>query len=244
MQLGLIGYPLTHSFSPNYFSEKFLRENLVGYTYKTFPIPDISLFPELLHKHPKLSGLNVTIPYKEQIIPYLDEVHKTAMDIGAVNTITINQDGITKGYNTDVIGFLVPIKKHIGQIRSALVLGTGGASKAVVYALHNNGIHVQIVSRTPTDKHILSYDDLEELGAFDLIVNCTPIGMYPNETNYPQIPYDKLNSKQTLYDLVYNPAETVFLREGNKHGCKTINGYPMLVAQARASWDIWINNKH
>lgn len=244
MQLGLIGYPLTHSFSPKYFSEKFLRESLVDHTYKTFPISDISLFPELLHKHPELSGLNVTIPYKEQIISFLDDIDETAKVIGAVNTIVITSNGKTKGFNTDVIGFLAPIKDLIHNVKSALVLGSGGASKAVVFALQDCGVKVQIVSRTPGNRQSISYNQLEHIDTFDLIVNCTPLGMFPNETSYPQIPYDKLNQKQTLYDLVYNPAETVFLRKGRKRGCRIINGYPMLVAQADASWDIWKNNKH
>lgn len=244
MQLGLIGYPLSHSFSPKYFTEKFMRENLKGHTYESFPLANISKFPELLKNHPELSGLNVTIPYKQDIIPLLDNIDETAKAIGAVNTVVIDPNGHTKGFNTDVIGFLAPIENQIKDIKSALILGSGGASKAVVYALQDCGVEVQVVSRNPINTQSISYEQLNHIDTYDLIVNCTPLGMSPNESSYPRIPYDRLNQKQTLYDLVYNPAETVFLRKGSEQGCKAINGYPMLVAQAEASWDIWKNNKH
>jgi shikimate dehydrogenase len=236
---GIIGYPLTHSFSPGYFNEKFAREGIDA-RYESFPLKDISEFPLLLKQHPTLRGLNVTIPYKETILPYLDEIDEAAGAVGAVNCIAIDK-GKTKGYNTDITGFeqsLKPLLKPHHQ--QAFVLGTGGSSKAVAYVLDKLGIEYMKISRV-RKPDTLSYDSLmdEMFATHTLIVNTTPLGMYPDITSYPLIPYDVLGPDHLLYDLVYNPPETKFLALGKEHGAATKNGLEMLHLQAEASWEIW-----
>ncbi len=242
--LGLIGYPLTHSFSVDYFEKKFAREKIKDYKYLNFPIDNISKFTDLLVKQPDLVGLNVTIPYKEKIIPYLDELDPTAEKIGAVNTVKIVRDKGKKylsGYNTDAYGFhhsLTPVlqKKHTG----ALILGTGGASKAVAYVFDQLGIDYLFVSRTPS-KGQISYHEISHsiIRKYLIIVNTSPLGTYPDVDTYPDLPYDLLTSDHILYDLVYNPPETAFLRFGREKEATCINGQKMLELQAEKSWEIW-----
>jgi len=237
--LGLIGYPLSHSFSKKYFAEKFERENINDWQYDLFPLERIELIPELLKKHPSLIGLNVTIPYKEAVIPYLNEVHESAA-FGAVNTIKIDGKKLT-GYNTDVYGFehsLKPLlKKHH---KAALILGTGGAAKAVAAVFARLGIEFKYVSRTPSAGQF-SYKNINNntINNYTLIVNTTPLGMYPNTDACPDIPYQSLTSRHILYDLVYNPNVTTFLKNGKKQDTYIKNGLEMLYLQAEKAWAIW-----
>ncbi|KOY87926.1 shikimate dehydrogenase [bacterium 336/3] len=241
-KLGLIGYPISHSFSKKYFQSKFEKENITNYEYELYPLEKIEEFPLLLQKNPELIGLNVTIPHKQNIISYLDEVDDFAQKIGAVNTIKI-QNGKTKGYNTDYVGFMESLKNWTGEYNSleALVLGTGGASKAVQVALQTLQIPFQLVSRNGDEQNILSYEALNEeiIQKYHLIINTTPIGMYPHVDDFPKIPYDYLNQEHFLYDLVYNPEETMFLKKGSTQKSKTKNGLEMLYLQAEAAWNIW-----
>ncbi len=234
-QYGLIGKTLSHSFSKKYFEEKFKRENIDA-VYENFELNDISQVEELFSALPNLCGLNVTIPYKEQIIPYLDEVDEQAQKIGAVNTIYIDKKtGKKKGYNTDYYGFKQSLKPFLeNQHQRALILGTGGASKSVAYVLNELGIITAFVSRNPNTENQLSYDDLNEnlMQSFLLIVNTTPLGTFPNVEEKPPINYDFITANHLLYDLVYNPVETAFLKEGKKRGALTINGEQMLQLQA------------
>lgn len=241
---GLIGYPLEHSFSQKYFTDKFEKEKLNA-RYLNFPIASISDFPELFKHHPYLAGLNVTIPYKEQVISFLDELDDTAQEIGAVNVIKISWDGLNyslKGYNSDIVGFkesLFPLLTI--DHKRALVLGTGGASKAVVTALKQLNIEYRYVSRTPENENILSYNDLtpEIIKDHKLIINTTPLGMYPQTDKCPSIPYEHLTNEHLLFDLIYNPEETLFLKKGKEKGAKTKNGLEMLYLQAEEAWRIW-----
>ncbi len=237
---GLIGYPLSHSFSKKYFTEKFQRELIVDHVYDLFPIESIKRLPEVLSNNPTLAGLNVTIPYKEQVVDYLDNCSPVVQEIGACNCIKI-QDGKLTGYNTDVIGFATSLEPKLKPShKKALVLGTGGAAKAVHYALRQRGIDVLQVSRTPSELSI-SYEDIDEqlLSAYTLIINTTPLGMHPDVDKAPDLPYQYLGPEHYLFDLVYNPALTKFLSEGQKMGAEIENGADMLVIQAEASWDIW-----
>ena len=241
---GLIGRPLGHSFSAGYFAEKFSREGIDA-EYANYPLPDVEhhLLP-LIEANDDLRGLNVTIPYKQDVIPFLDDISPDARAIGAVNVIAIKRvEGRPrlKGFNSDVIGFkrsLQPLLKP--HHRRALVLGTGGASKAVVYGLRSLGIEPTYVSRTSREG-VLSYDELTLQTVADnlLIVNCTPLGMFPNVETRPAIPYECLTPRHLLYDLVYNPTETAFLAAGRDRGCTTKNGLEMLHIQAEASWEFW-----
>ncbi len=241
---GLIGYPLGHSFSVRYFSEKFKKEKIAGSSYRNFSLERIEDFTEIIEKYPDLSGLNVTIPYKEKIMAYLDEVDDNAKKIGAVNTISIkNIDGkkYLKGYNTDAPGFIKALKTVLNpEIKSALILGTGGASKAIDFALQQADIKTTFVSRTPVSGEI-SYADLNADVIHEnlLIVNTSPLGTFPNVEECPNIPYDSLSGKHILFDLVYNPERTLFMKKGQERGAKTSNGYMMLVNQAEESWKIW-----
>lgn len=237
---GLIGYPLKHSFSPAYFKEKFAALGIHA-TYHAYPIPTIHEFPELLKKHPSIAGLNVTIPYKEQVMAYLDGLDAAAEKIGAVNCIAV-EDGKLKGYNTDAIGFANSLKPLLQPHHThALILGTGGASLAVAYVLGSLGITYKKVSRAIGD---ILYADLtpEDIEAHTLIINTTPVGMFPDVNTAPDIPYAAITPKHLLYDLVYNPEETLFLSKGKAQGATIKNGYKMLVLQAEASWDIWSRN--
>lgn len=242
---GLIGYPLKHSFSIGYFNEKFEAENIDA-QYVNFEIPDIRDFMEVIEENPNLCGLNVTIPYKEQVIPYLDELDKDTAKIGAVNVIKIIRlpKGKVKlvGYNSDIIGFTQSIEPLLQPHHiKALILGTGGASKAVFHGLDNLGIKATFVSRTKKSDDILTYRELtpEIMQEHTVIVNTTPLGMYPKVDFCPDIPYDQLTPNHLLYDLLYNPNETLFMKKGKEKGAVVKNGLEMLLLQAFASWEIW-----
>jgi len=245
---GLIGYPLTHSFSEGYFTEKFAREGISDqFRYETYPLAQLSELPALIASKPGLLGLNVTIPYKEAVIAYLDELSPAAAEIGAVNTILF-KEGKSIGYNTDVIGFenslATFLRANGGPSANALILGTGGAAKAIAWVLGKNKVNFHYVSRNPSAGQI-SYEDVnEELCAgIDLIVNTTPLGMAPNIETCPDIPYHCLGKGHRLYDLVYNPAETLFLKHGRLQGAANLNGLAMLHGQAEAAWSIWRNKE-
>jgi len=242
--LGLIGYPLSHSFSVKYFSEKFIREDISGFEYRNHPIQSVSELKPLIEEMEDLIGLNVTIPHKQKVMPLLDEIDREAAEIGAVNTIKIKRSSgkiHLKGYNSDVYGFresLMPLLEAGHQY--ALVLGTGGASKAITHVLTQLGIGYQYVSRTP-DENQFHYLDLcyAVMKKHTLIINTTPLGTYPDTSTFPNIPYDLLTSGHILYDLVYNPPETEFLRLGRQKGATVKNGHEMLILQAERSWEIW-----
>lgn len=246
-QFGLIGRPLGHSFSEQFFNTKFQSEQ-INAQYRNFELPDIDELPKLLRTHPSLEGLNVTIPYKEQVLKYLDEIAPSAAEIGAVNVLKITRgsDGKfkLKGYNTDVIGFVDSIRPLLlSHHKNAIILGTGGASKAVAYGLKHLGIEtILFVSRrTIHDEHFIQYDDLtpEILHRHKITVNATPLGMYPNTTMYPPIPYDGISDQHICYDLIYNPEYTAFMRKCDEKHAKVKNGLEMLHRQALAAWDIW-----
>jgi len=237
---GLIGYPLSHSFSKKYFTEKFERESIQDHEYDLFPIDKIAQLPLLLQAETDLKGLNVTIPYKEQVIPFLDELTEVVKEIQACNCIRI-LNGKLIGYNTDVIGFEKTLERKLSNHHQrALVLGTGGAAKAVHYVLSKKGIEYLEVSRTKVDGSI-TYQEIGEqvISSHTLIINTTPLGMYPNIEEAPNLPYHLLSDQHYLYDLVYNPTKTKFLLEGESRGAVIENGTDMLVIQAEASWDIW-----
>jgi len=240
---GLIGYPLGHSFSASYFADKFSREGIDA-EYRNFPLEDISSFEELVEQEPGLQGLNVTVPYKQKIIPFLQSLSDSAEEVGAVNTVSFFRKGgalALKGDNTDVIGFRRSLEENLdSHHRAALVLGSGGSSKAVCKVLEKIGLEYTLVSRKRGEDRI-TYSDLDEekIQRYPVIINTTPLGMYPQIDSYPDIPYEHLNSKHLLFDLVYNPALTRFLEKGKKQGSLYVNGYDMLVYQAEASWEIW-----
>ena len=239
-RFGLIGFPLSHSFSEKYFSEKFEREDIEDCRYELFPLENIEDVRLLFEVNKDLAGLNVTIPYKESVIEYLDDLDPIAQKIGAVNCIHIDEIQRT-GYNTDWKGFrdaLTPLLRQPHQ--HALVLGTGGASKAVVYALRELGMHVTLVSRNRGTKHI-SYADITPaiMEQHTVIINCTPLGMYPDVEQCPDIPYNLITSNHLLFDLIYNPGETMFLKKGKEKGALTSNGMEMLRLQAEYAWEIW-----
>lgn len=245
-KFGLIGYPLGHSFSKTYFTEKFEKEQIADCEYSNYPLLNINELPFVIQSDSALCGLNVTIPYKQQVISYIDELDKTASEVGAVNSIKIvrKSDGkiLLKGFNTDVVGFAHPLKGVITEKhKSALILGTGGASKAVEWVLKSLGISYRFVSREPKDTIQYSYAELTTKIISDnlLIINTSPVGMYPNTGSKPNIPYAGISSDHILYDLVYNPLQTLFLLEGAKKKATTINGLPMLYAQAEKAWEIW-----
>jgi shikimate dehydrogenase len=241
---GLIGFPLTHSFSATYFNSKFKKENISNAVFNLYPLNNINELPLLLERETELKGLSVTIPYKKQIIPFLDEMDETASKIGAVNSVKIiRQHNIIKlkGYNTDVIGFEEILLPNLKPFHTkALVLGNGGASKAVCFVLNKHRISYQIVSRNPA-KDQLSYSGITEKVMADnlLIINTTPLGMYPNINECPDIPYELLHTSHLLIDLIYNPEETLFLKKAGLKAANTQNGMKMLIAQADASWKLW-----
>jgi shikimate dehydrogenase len=242
---GLIGKKLTHSFSKGYFANKFKKSNMKGFDYVNFELDNISEFPELLKKDITIAGFNVTIPYKEAIIPYLDKVSKKAKEIGAINTIAI-RNGELIGYNTDVYGFENSLAKTMSWkvLDHALILGTGGASKAIQYVLEDLGISYNLISRNKSEK-TLTYDELDKqiIKKVQLIVNTTPLGMHPNIDDAPNIPYQYLGPEHLLYDLIYNPEKSLFLKMGEEKGAMIKNGYDMLVLQADRSWQIWNEDK-
>lgn len=242
---GLIGNNLSHSFSKKYFEEKFKNLKLSDCVYSNFELKLINEFPELIKLNKNLIGCNVTLPYKESIIPFLNELSEEAKEIGAVNCIHF-KNGIIKGYNTDAFGFASSIKPFLEPHHSkALILGTGGASKAVAYSLKKIGVEVYFVTtKLKCKSNEFNYGDLNEhvMNAFKLIVNTTPLGMFPKTEEFPNIPYAFLSEKHLCYDLIYNPEQTLFLKKAKEKGASTINGYSMLQLQAEKSWEIWMNN--
>lgn len=244
---GLIGYPLGHSFSKSYFNEKFENEKIDA-EYINFEIPTLDSLPEILASNPELKGLNVTIPYKEKVISYLDSISPEARAIGAVNVIRVDHKGnntFLKGFNSDVIGFTKSIEPLLERFhKKALILGTGGASKAINFGLKSLGLETVFVSRFERPGTIqysqITPDIIQE---YNVIVNCTPCGMYPHIDECPQLPYDAITSKNLLYDLLYNPDETLFMKKGALHGGTVKNGLEMLLLQAFASWEFWHNKE-
>lgn len=237
-QYGIIGNPLSHSFSPAYFNERFAREGMHS-DYSAFPLDSISMLPGLIAAHPSLRGLNVTIPYKTAVIPYLESMSTSATAIDAVNCIKV-VEGKLYGFNTDYTGFSESLKPLLQpRMTDALVLGTGGSSKAICYALEQLGFCYSLVSAS--GKGDYSYSDLSEdrINTHLLIVNTTPLGMFPHTQDCPDIPYHLLGEDHLLYDLVYNPEESLFLQKGREQGARTKNGYEMLLLQADQSWAIW-----
>ena len=241
-RFALIGLPLGHSFSQRYFTAKFTTEGISDCIYDLFPLEDISQLPSLLDMHPDLEGLNVTIPYKEKVIPFLDDMSEVVRDCGACNCIRRTPTGLF-GHNTDVVGFEQSLQAGLQPShRQALILGTGGASKAVAYVLQKKGIAYRYVSRRPSqNSSILTYQDLDDtiLSSHTLLINTTPLGTFPAIEEAPPIPYDLLTAAHYLFDLVYNPPVTKFLQEGLLRGATTHNGSDMLVIQAEESWRIW-----
>lgn len=236
---GLIGHPLGHSFSKGYFNERFEREGLDCH-YENYDIENIALIDPLLKAHPDLKGFNVTAPYKEAILPYLIGYEESVSEIKAVNTVKVLEAGMMLGFNTDVIGFEALLDESGFKGQTALVFGTGGASKAVQYVLRKKGIAFQLVSRD-TQKGNFTYHTLtpEIIKTTPLLINTTPLGTFPLVDEAPPIPYEAITNTHTLIDLVYNPEETLFLLQGKRHGALTFNGLTMLHAQAEASWQIW-----
>ena len=245
---GLIGYPLGHSFSISYFNQKFKDEDIDA-TYENFEIPSIDLLSEVLDSNPNLKGLNVTIPYKQKVIPYLDSISPEARAIGAVNVIKVVHEGKNvklKGYNSDVIGFTQSIEPMLEPRfhKKALILGTGGASKAIDYGLKSLGLETVFVSRYERPGTI-QYEKItpEVVKEYNVIVNCTPLGMYPKTEECPLLPYEAMDSRTILYDLIYNPDETMFMKRGAQYGANVKNGLEMLLLQAFASWEFWHEKK-
>ena len=243
MLYGLIGYPLSHSFSKKYFTEKFNKENISNASYELFEIEKADLIRDIVQKNPNLEGLNVTIPHKETVIPYLDELDEPVKSIKAVNVIKVLPGNRLKGYNSDFHGFRQSLLNFIPaefKGMKALVLGTGGASKAVKAALEDLSIPFKMVSRNAAEQ-ALSYEQITEdvVKEYTLIINTTPLGMYPKTDSSPALPYQYINSSHYLFDLVYNPEETLFMKKGLEKGAKAKNGLEMLVLQAEKAWEIW-----
>lgn len=241
---GLIGYPLGHSFSIIYFNQKFADEG-INAKYLNFEIPSIDELLEVIAKHPELKGLNVTIPYKEKVMNFLDSISPEARAIGAVNVIKVTHEGNKthlKGFNSDVIGFTQSIEPMLDKKwhKKALILGTGGASKAINYGLKALGLETVFVSRYERPGTI-QYEKItpEVINEYNVIVNCTPLGMYPHTDECPNLPYEAMNSHTILYDLIYNPDQTLFMRRGAEYGADVKNGLEMLLLQAFASWEFW-----
>lgn len=245
-RFGLVGKNISYSFSKNYFSEKFERENLRDHVYQNFDIDTIVLLQNIIKNNSDLLGFNVTIPYKEVIIPYLNDISKKAKHIGAVNTVKILKNNKLKGYNTDFYGFKKSLKPLLkSHHKKALILGTGGASKAVAFALEKLGIIYHFVSRNPAEVGIWSYDDIDEhiFNDHHIIINTTPLGTYPNIKECPPIPYSLFTDRHIAYDLIYNPEETFFLSQAKIKGATIKNGFEMLVLQAEKAWKIWNKRK-
>lgn len=240
---GLVGYPLSHSFSKRYFFEKFEKENIRDAIYQNFEIPTIQDFPQIIRDNPTLSGLNVTIPYKQEVMPYLTHLDKSAESVGAVNVIKPGPNGELKGYNSDYYGFMESLKRFLPtkcKDMRALILGTGGAAKAVEAALKTLEIPYVYVSREEKTNG-LTYDQLEQedLKDYSLIVNTTPLGMFPKVENCPSLKYHQITNDHFLFDLVYNPEVTLFMKRGIQYGAKAKNGLEMLQLQAEKAWEIW-----
>lgn len=240
-KVGLIGFPLKNSFSENYFNTRFKERGMAGYVYTNYALSSVDELPELLAHTPELIGFNVTIPHKQAIIPILDKLDETAKAVGAVNCV--KRDIVTgklTGYNTDVYGFEQSVLPYFNRINKALILGTGGAAKAVAYVLQKNEIPFYEVSRDPKQEQ-LGYDQLTEsiLTSHELIINCTPVGMFPDINGAPGIPYHLITQKHIAYDLIYLPAETKFLKNCKAQGATIHNGLDMLHLQADKSWELW-----
>jgi len=253
-KFGLIGYPLEHSFSKQYFTEFFQKNNIKDCAYELYPLKDITAFAQLLKNHPDIAGLNVTIPYKQSIIPHLDGLNKIAADIGAVNTILVANHK-TRGYNTDVYGFYHSLKPLLAKHHTkALILGSGGAARAVIYVLKRLKIDYLVLSRSPQANQI-GYHTINKslMNEYTIIINTTPLGMSPHKRwndsdknrkskiKMPPIPYQYLTSQHLLYDLIYNPPLTEFLKQGQKYNTQIKNGLEMLHLQAQQAWEIWSN---
>ena len=241
---GLIGYPLGHSFSKGFFTEKFQREGIPA-EYRNFEIPRADQLLDIVRQTPGLRGLNCTIPHKQAILPLLDELSDEARQIGAVNVIQMLPDGRLKGYNSDIIGFMDSLRPLLrDHHRKALVLGTGGASKAICLGLEKLDLAWTYVSRTPREGQF-AYTELtsDVVREYEVIVNCSPVGMHPHTDECPPLPYEALTEHNLLYDLVYNPEETLFLKQGRERNAQVKNGLEMLHLQARASWTFW-NTPH
>ena len=240
---GIIGYPLGHSFSPGFFNEKFRNEGIDA-VYERYELSQIDLLPEIIASNPELCGLNVTIPYKQQIMQYLDELSEEAREIGAVNVVKVTHNGKNvhlKGFNSDVIGFSRSIEPLLEKHhKKALILGTGGAAQAIDYGLKQLGLETIKVSRYERPDTI-QYDKItpDVIKEYKVIINCTPIGMYPNTEECPNLPYEAMDSKHLLYDLIYNPDTTLFMKKGMERGAVVKNGLEMLLLQAYASWEFW-----
>lgn len=243
-KFGLIGFPLSHSFSKKYFSDKFQKEGIKGCTYDLYEMESVpGQLPTLISElGSDLKGLNVTIPHKQAVIPFLEEIDPAAALIGAINVIKPLPNGGLKGYNSDYYGFAESLKRMVGELngKKALILGTGGASKAVKAALVDNGVEIQYVSRSGADS-IYSYDELtpDIIKAHQIIINSTPLGMHPNVDEAPNIDYSVVGSSHFLFDLVYNPLETKFMKLGIQQGATVKNGLEMLELQAEKAWEIW-----
>lgn len=240
-RFGLLGRNINYSFSRGYFTEKFKNENIEGCSYENFDIPDIAEFPLIIENNSDIFGINVTIPYKEQVMQYMDEMSEKAARIGAVNTIKFTKEGKLKGYNTDYYGFMESIKPLLeSHHKNALILGTGGASKGVAFALEELGIDYTFVSRT-ANENVLAYDKInaDTFDNYQIVINSSPVGTSPNVDEFPLIPYEYFTANHIAYDLVYNPLETQFLKKAKEKGAKTKNGQDMLVYQAEKSWEIW-----
>lgn len=240
---GLIGYPLSHSFSKRYFTEKFQKENILDARFENFEIPSIQDFPSIIRNNPAVKGLNVTIPYKQEVIPFLTRLDKSAEFVGAVNVIKPLATGELIGYNSDYYGFMESLRRFLPSDFSgmkALILGTGGAAKAVEGALKTLAIPYKYVSRTAKDS-VLYYEQLDGaiLSEYQLVINTSPLGMYPKIEACPDIPYEMLTSGHYLFDLVYNPEETLFMKKGLEKGAMAKNGLEMLYLQAEKAWEIW-----
>ena len=244
-EFGLIGYPLSHSFSKGFFAEKFAKENIANTSYENFPIEAIGVFNQLWEQHPTLEGINITIPHKKAVIPYIDFPSSVVKAINACNCIR-KYNGKFYGYNTDVIGFeksLQPFLKP--HHKKALILGTGGAAAAVAWVLKKLGIEFKYVSRNLSEVNCISYENLNNLiiQEHTLIINTSPLGMYPNVNETPALDYAAIGAAHHLYDLIYNPEETLFLQKGKERGATIQNGLEMLHLQAEASWEIWNSEK-
>ena len=243
--LGLIGYPLAHSFSRDYFTKKFRQLGLSDHEYREFPLPCPGDLPDLVRAHPSLSGLNVTTPHKVTIIPYLDWLDTTALRIGAVNTIRIDRGGghiILEGYNTDAYGFMMMYRPlHRTGFRQALILGTGGAARAVRHVFDGYGVRCLSVSRQPSGPDQTGYDGLDEIRVktADIIVNATPVGMFPHTGDCPVFPYEWIHPGHVVIDLIYNPVKTLFLQKAEDRGAMISNGLEMFHHQADKSWELW-----
>ena len=242
-RFGLIGYPLEHSGSADLFRKKFLSEGLLHYSYSLFPLRSIELLPSFLQQQTDLTGFNVTIPFKERIIPFLDSLDDIAGETGAVNTVLVERSAgrkILKGFNTDAEGFELSLPAGF-DFTSCLILGTGGASKAVARTMRKKGVNVMFVSRTHQDANTVTYGELTPkiIGEHRFVVNCSPLGMYPDIADCPPLPFEFLGSGHFVYDLIYNPPQTVFLRKAAEAGARTQNGQSMLENQAALSFRIW-----